>query len=118
MDWFESEFSLAKPPRSPRNLLLREAVDRPSDATLHHVLTEVQQVTELYAGEPQIGQKLLLVGIGDALNGLQIDDHLLSTMMSARKPSSKRTPRQTMAIGTWRSARNPRFRSSSRRTTS
>ena len=42
---------------------------------LHHVLSEVQQVAELHAGKLQIGQKLLLVGIADPLNGLQLDDH-------------------------------------------
>src|SRR6056297_800647 len=75
MDWFESGFSLAKPPISRRNLSFGQAVDRTSDATLHYILTKVQQITELHVTELQIGQKLLLVGVRDSLDGLQFDDH-------------------------------------------
>ena len=57
-------FSLARPPRSPSFISFWQAVDRASDATLHHVLAEFQQVTELHGGELQIDQKLLLVGYG------------------------------------------------------
>ena len=83
--YFFSEISLAKPPRSPRDLLLREAFDGARDATFHHSFPEVQQATKSHFGELEVGQELLLVGIGDPLDGLQFEgDPILNDNVGAK----------------------------------
>jgi len=49
-------------------LSLRKSIDRSRDTIFHHRLAKVQQVTESHAGELQIRQELLLVGVVDTLN--------------------------------------------------
>jgi len=62
--------------KNARNSLFGEAVDGSSDAAFQHRFAEVQQVPQPHASELEVSQKLLLVGIGDSFDLLQLYDHL------------------------------------------
>ena len=62
-------FPLAKPQRSQSDHdLFLEAVDGSCDAVFHQCLAEVQEISQVHIGEPEISQELFLVGVCNAFN--------------------------------------------------
>ena len=83
---------LSRTPPPRREILLFQSIHATSDAAFENGLPEIQEVSKLPAGQPQICLHLLLLGRQDPLDRLQLQGAKFSTMMSAQNPSSNLIP--------------------------
>jgi hypothetical protein len=86
-------------PRRQGLLVLVQVVHYSRDPLLHKGFTEVEQVPEPESSQPQVCKQLLLVGIINLLERLDLQDDLAFDDDSARNASSNLIPRYSMGTG-------------------
>ncbi len=76
---FDSE--LLYVPESPQQSIFFQPIYTAGDAALENRFPEVQEISKLQAGQPQIGLHLLLMGWQDSLERLEFQEHLSTNVI-------------------------------------
>jgi hypothetical protein len=95
-----------------------EPVNNASDAVFDEGYLEVDEQAKALVGEPEIGQKLLLVDRGEQLDGFDFHDDLVFDDQIGPESGVDADILITTGIGCWRTVRRPRRLSSYAKTVS